>query len=77
VNCAADVTPMVARGVVKSFESSAVYVTKNVNGQRIEVGGCMNTLTPERSQSPDTDSMAPNSCLVQIEHWIDPATRAA
>lgn len=70
VICAADVSPLIARGVVKSFESSAIYLTKHVGGQRVEVGGCMNTLTPDRSQTPDTESMAPNACLVQIEQWV-------
>jgi trimethylamine-N-oxide reductase (cytochrome c) len=77
VICAADVSPLVARGVVKSFESSAVYSTKESRGQRIEIGGCMNTLTPVRSQAADTESMAPNSCLVQVEKWNASATEAA
>lgn len=77
VICAADVSALVVPGVVKSFESSAVYLTRNAKGGRVEVGGCMNTLTPERSQSPDTESMAPNSCLVQVERWADPAIQAA
>ncbi len=77
VICAAAVSPLVAPGVVKSFESSAVYLTREVKGQRIELGGCMNTLTPERSQASDTESMAPNSCLVQVEKWDASATEAA
>jgi trimethylamine-N-oxide reductase (cytochrome c) len=77
VICAADVSALVVPGVVKSFESSAVYLTRSAKGGRVEVGGCMNTLTPERSQSPDTESMAPNSCLVQVERWADPASEAA
>jgi trimethylamine-N-oxide reductase (cytochrome c) len=77
VICAADVSALVMPGVVKSFESSAVYLTRKVRGGRVEIGGCMNTLTPERSQSRDTESMAPNSCLVQIEKWSDPAIQVA
>ncbi|WP_428312865.1 molybdopterin-dependent oxidoreductase [Hydrocarboniphaga sp.] len=77
VICAADVSPLVARGVVKSFESSAVYAVRIINGERVDFGGCMNTLTPGRSQSPDTESMAPNSCLVQIERWTTPMPEAA
>ena len=69
VVCAADVSPMVARGTVKSFESSAEYQMIEVAGERVEIGGCMNTLTPSRSQSQGTSSMAPNSCLVQVEAW--------
>jgi anaerobic selenocysteine-containing dehydrogenase len=77
VICAADVSALVAPGVVKSFESSAVYLNRKVKGGQVEIGGCMNTLTPDRSQSPDTESMAPNSCLVQIEPWADPGIQAA
>lgn len=77
VICAADVSTLVAPGVVKSFESSAVYETREIDGQRVEIGGCLNVLTPPRSQSRDTESMAPNSCLVQIEPWMHPITRAA
>jgi trimethylamine-N-oxide reductase (cytochrome c) len=35
----------------------------------VEIGGCLNMLTPDRSQTSGTSSMAPNSCLVQIEKW--------
>jgi anaerobic selenocysteine-containing dehydrogenase len=77
VICAADVSALVAPGVVKSFESSAVYQTRKVNGEHVEIGGCLNTLTPSRSQSSDTESMAPNSCLVQIENWLHPITQVA
>jgi molybdopterin guanine dinucleotide-containing S/N-oxide reductase-like protein len=69
VICAADVSPMVAPGVVKSFEASAEYQTVVVGGERVDIGGCMNTLTPSRSQIKGTSSMSPNSCLVQVEHW--------
>jgi trimethylamine-N-oxide reductase (cytochrome c) len=77
VICAADVSALVAPGVVKSFESSAVYETRTVNGERVEIGGCLNILTPSRSQSADTESMAPNSCLVQIEPWLHSIAQVA
>ena len=35
-----------------------------VDGERVEIGGCLNTLTSSRPQSRGTSSMAPNSCLV-------------
>ncbi len=69
VLCAADVSPMVASGVVKSFEASAVYDMRELDGELIEVGGCMNTLTPSRPQMKGTSSMSPNSCLVQVRKW--------
>ena len=69
VICAADVSPLVARGVVKSYESSAEYQMIEVDGERVEIGGCLNTLTSSRPQSRGTSSMAPNSCMVEVERW--------
>jgi len=70
VICAADVSSMLAPKVVKSFESSAEYEPIEVDGEIVDIGGCMNTLTPSRPQMKGTSSMSPNSCLVQVEKWI-------
>lgn len=70
VICAADVCGLVASGVVKSYEASAEYIPVYVDGEWVDLGGCLNTLTSSRSQSLGTSSMAPNSCLVQIEKWV-------
>ncbi len=69
VICAADVAPLVAPGVVKSFESSAEYTPVVVAGETVDIGGCMNILTPSRPQVQGTSSMSPNSCLVQVVRW--------
>jgi trimethylamine-N-oxide reductase (cytochrome c) len=69
VICAADVSPLLAPGVVKSFESSAEYIPIDIDGEIVDVGGSMNVLTPSRSQQRRTSSMSPNSCLVQVEPW--------
>ncbi|MEM7280218.1 MAG: molybdopterin-dependent oxidoreductase [Pseudomonadota bacterium] len=69
VICAADVSGMMAAGVVKGYEASARYQTVEVDGEQLEVGGCLNSLTPGRSQTAGTHSMSPNSCLVQIEKF--------
>jgi trimethylamine-N-oxide reductase (cytochrome c) len=69
VICAADVSPLVVPGVVKSYESSAEFRMVEVNGEQVEIGGCMNMLTPDRPQSRGTSAMSPNSCLVQVEKW--------
>ena len=69
VICAADISPLVVRGVVKSYEASAEFQLIDIAGETVEVGGCLNILTPDRSQTRGTSSMAPNSCLVQIERW--------
>lgn len=69
VICAADVSPLLAPGVVKSFEASAEYQPVERGGEQVDIGGCMNLLTPSRPQSQGTSSMAPNACLVQVEKW--------
>ena len=69
VICAADVSPLMSRGVVRSIESSAEYEMVEVDGEIVEVGGCLNVLTPSRPQSQGTSGMAPNSCMVQVERW--------
>jgi trimethylamine-N-oxide reductase (cytochrome c) len=69
VICAADVSALLMPGVVKSFEASAEFQMMEVGGETVEIGGCMNILTPDRPQTRGTSSMSPNSCLVQIEKW--------
>ena len=69
VICAADVSPLVTRGVVKSFESSAEYLPIEANGETVDIGGSMNILTSSRSAMKGTSSMAPNACLVQVLPW--------
>jgi trimethylamine-N-oxide reductase (cytochrome c) len=73
VVCAADVSPLVAPGVAKSFESSAEYQPVEVDGERLEIGGSMNLLTPSRPQMRGTSAMSPNSCLVQVQAWVGAA----
>lgn len=69
VICAADVSPLIAPGVVKAFESSAEFLQLQVDGEWVECGGCVNMLTPDRPQVKGTDGMGSNSCLVQIAPW--------
>lgn len=67
VICAADVSSLIARGVVKAHESSASFEPIFRSGSLVDRGGCMNVLTPSRTQVPNTDAIAPNSCLVEVE----------
>lgn len=70
VICAVDVSPLVARGSIKSFESSAEFdFVEGADGKILDRGGCLNLLTPSRTQATGTSSIAPNSCLVQAEKW--------
>ncbi|MGB4066514.1 MAG: molybdopterin dinucleotide binding domain-containing protein, partial [Nitrospira sp.] len=69
VICAADVSPMVAHGSVKTFESSAEFDPIQDDKGFADRGGCVNVLTSSRPQAQGTDGMSSNSCLVQIEPW--------
>jgi hypothetical protein len=70
VICAADVSALVTRGVVKSFESSAEYTPVTIGGETVDIGGSLNVLTSSRTAIQGTSSMAPNSCLVQVLPWV-------
>jgi len=70
---AADVSPLVAPGIIKTFESSAdVDLFRHKELGIVEMAGCVNVLTSERPQQQRTSGIAPNSCLVQIEKWNEP-----
>jgi molybdopterin guanine dinucleotide-containing S/N-oxide reductase-like protein len=70
VLCALDVSPLIAAGVVKTFESSAEYdLFEDPRYGRVDRGGCLNALTPRRPQVKNTEGMGSNSCLVEIERW--------
>ena len=77
VICAADVAPLLAPGVVKSFESSAEFTPVVVDDETVDIGGCMNLLTSSRPQVQGTSSMSPNSCLVQVVRWTHRLQRQA
>ncbi len=69
VICAAHVTERLPAGTVHAYESSAVYEPMGEPGKSADRGGCINQLTPSRPVYKGTHSMAPNSCLVQIQLW--------
>jgi trimethylamine-N-oxide reductase (cytochrome c) len=71
VICAVDISPLVMSGVVKTFEASAEFDPIDADGN-IDRGGCMNILVSRRRES-GTESITPNSCLVQIEAWAGSA----
>jgi anaerobic selenocysteine-containing dehydrogenase len=73
VVCAARLTERLPWGVVHSYESSAVYEPSGEAGSSADLGGCVNLLTPSRPIAEKTHSMAPNSCLVEVEAWSDEA----
>jgi trimethylamine-N-oxide reductase (cytochrome c) len=69
VICAALPTQRLPRGVAHGYESSAVYDPMGEPGKSVDRGGCLNLLTPERTQTKSTHSLAGANSLVQIELW--------
>lgn len=69
VICAAVVSPLVFPGVVRAYESCAEYDPLDTKQGLVDLGGCLNLLTPARTMSATADGIAPNSCLVEIDKW--------
>jgi anaerobic selenocysteine-containing dehydrogenase len=69
VICAALPTQRLPRGVCHGYESSAVYDPMGEPGKSVDRGGCLNLLTPERTQTKSTHSLAGANSLVQVELW--------
>jgi trimethylamine-N-oxide reductase (cytochrome c) len=64
-----DISPLLAPGVAKAFESCAVYDEIQTPQGPVDRGGCLNLLTPQRTMSKTSDGIAPNSCLVEVSKW--------
>ena len=69
VICAALPTQRLPRGVCHGYELSAVYDPMGEPGKSVDRGGCLNLLTPERTQTKSTHSIAGANPLVQVELW--------
>jgi trimethylamine-N-oxide reductase (cytochrome c) len=69
VICAAQLTERLRSGVVHARQASAVYDPIGKPGYSTDRGGCINLLTPGRTQTTKTHSAAYNSCLIEIELW--------
>jgi trimethylamine-N-oxide reductase (cytochrome c) len=73
VICAAVISPLIRSGVVRAYESCAEYEPMDTDQGPVDLGGCLNLLTPARTMSATADGIAPNSCLVQVEKWQERA----
>lgn len=69
VVCAAFPTGRLARGVIHGYESCAIYDPMGEPGNSVDRGGCLNQLTPKRTQIKQAHSMATSSALVEVELW--------
>lgn len=66
----ADISSLVAPGMVKTFESNADFDQYlDANGDLVDRSGCANILTSDRPQQKGTEGMAANSCLIEMEPW--------
>ncbi len=77
VICAADVSPLVRPGVIKTFESCAVIDLIRTTKGMADRGGCVNLLTNDRTMERGTSGIAPNSCLIEVEKWDGQMLEAA
>jgi trimethylamine-N-oxide reductase (cytochrome c) len=71
VICVANVVSIVRKGVVKTQEASAKYAKVKVEGESLEIGGAVNTLTSSRPQIKGTHSMSPNSTMINVEKFLN------
>ncbi len=69
VVCAALPTRRLPRGVCHGYESSAVYDPMGEPGRSVDRGGCLNLLTPEKTQTKSTHSLAGANSLVEVVLW--------
>jgi trimethylamine-N-oxide reductase (cytochrome c) len=69
VLCAAKPTHRLPRGVIHGFESSAIYDPIGEPGNSVDRGGCLNQLTPPKSQLKKGHSMGSSCALVDVELW--------
>jgi len=69
VICAAMLTQRVNRGIVHSYESSAVYDPIGEPGYSADRGGSVNLLSSSRSQIRKAHSMGASCCQIDVEKW--------
>ncbi|MBL6958009.1 MAG: molybdopterin-dependent oxidoreductase, partial [Rhodospirillales bacterium] len=69
VICMARLTNRLQPGVVHCRQASAVYDPLGKPGYSADKAGCINLVTPKRTQTEKTHASAPNSCLIEIEKW--------
>ncbi len=55
--------------MVHGYESSAVYDPLGEPGRSVDRGGCLNLLSPARSQIKESHSMANGTAMVEVASW--------
>ncbi len=69
VICAAQTTERLPQGVAHSYQASANYDPVGEPGESPDRGGCVNILTPRRSQIKNASSFAGAAALIEVVKW--------
>src|SRR5262249_58823480 len=69
VICAALPTERLPRGVAHGYESSAIYDPLGEPGKSVDRGGCLQLLTPERTETKTPHSAARANTPVPNRPW--------
>lgn len=69
VLCAARITRRLRAGVAHGYESSAEFSPMGEPGASVDRGGCLNLLSPGRSQIRNSHSMANSTAMVEVSKW--------
>ena len=69
VLCAAKVTERIRPGTLHGYESAANYDPLGEPGKSVDRGGCLNQLTPPRSQLKKGHSMGSSAAAVEVTLW--------
>ncbi len=69
VLCAALLTERLRTGVAQGYESSAVYEPMGEPERSVDRGGCLNLLSPRRSQVKNSHSMSNGTAMVEVVLW--------
>ncbi|MBT3992026.1 MAG: molybdopterin-dependent oxidoreductase [Rhodospirillaceae bacterium] len=69
VICAAVPTDRLRPGLTHGYEASANYDPVGEPGKSADRGGCLNLLTPKKSQLKQAHSMGSSTALVEVELW--------
>ncbi len=69
VVCAAKVTTRIRPGVVHGWESSAVFDPMGEPGNSVDRGGCLNNLSPKRTQIKAAHAQGNSTCLAEVVKW--------
>ena len=66
------ITYRVEENTIHAYGSSGIYNPTVPGETSMDIGGCVNLMTPGRLQGEMAPGMVPNSCLMDIEKYDGP-----